>query len=225
MLELRRSPARPRQAVIVAADFRIILRSPHGDQIELGLVLHVSLEPFGRLSAIAGGPAAAIDLAQNIFRRYRVILDLDVLEHLVREAELAGEQIHRVVVVFRFEHRLDDLLAPLQRAVRGGTRPIHLEAGAGRQKIRAVLALREHRPCGRIGIADDQQFELLDAAHRFRHSRDGVDAMPHDEHRLHRLGLADLVFRQQGRIEPARARECPAFPSASCSGKRELIHS
>ena len=69
MLELRRSPARPRQAVIVAADFRVILRRPHGHQIEFGLVLHVSLEPFGRLPAIARRPAAAIDLAQNIFRR------------------------------------------------------------------------------------------------------------------------------------------------------------
>ena len=43
MLELRRSPAWPWQTVIVAADFRIVLRRAHGDQIEFGLVLHVKL--------------------------------------------------------------------------------------------------------------------------------------------------------------------------------------
>src|ERR1700730_1072331 len=75
MLELRRPPAWPRQTVIVAADFRIILRRPQGDQIEFGLVLHVRLEPFWRLSAIAGRPAAAIDLAQDILRRHPVVLD------------------------------------------------------------------------------------------------------------------------------------------------------
>src|ERR1700726_2941868 len=143
MLELRRAPAWPRQTVILATDFRIILRRPHGDHIELGLVLHVSLEPFGRLPAIARRPPAAIDLAQDVFGRHLVVLDLDVLEHPIGKAELAGEQVYRVVVVFGFENRIYDLLAPLQRAVRSGARTIHLEARAGWQEVRAVLALRD----------------------------------------------------------------------------------
>ena len=77
------------------------------------------LEPFGRLAAIAGRPAATIDLAQDVFGRHRSILDLDVLEHLIGEAELSGKQVHYVIVVLALEDRFDDLLAPLQRAVRG----------------------------------------------------------------------------------------------------------
>src|ERR1700722_3320740 len=69
MVELRRSPAWPRQAVVVAADFRIVLWRPHRDKVELGLVAHMRLEPFGRLSAITGRPAATIDLAREILRR------------------------------------------------------------------------------------------------------------------------------------------------------------
>ena len=149
MPEFRRSPARPRQAVVIAADFGIVLRRPQRDQIEFGLVAHMRLEPLGRLAAIAGRPAAAIDLAQDVLGRHRAVLDLDVLEHLVGKAELAGEHVHDVVVVLRLEDRLDDLLAPLQRAVGGGARAVHLEAGAGRQQVGAVLAPREHRPGGR----------------------------------------------------------------------------
>ncbi len=120
MLELRRAPARPRQAVHFAADLRIILRRAQRDHVELGLIAHVCLEPLGRLAAIAGRPAAAIDLAQDVLGRHRSILDLDVLEHAIGKAELAGEQVHDVVVVLALEHRRDDLLAPLQRAVGGG---------------------------------------------------------------------------------------------------------
>ena len=120
VLEFRRSPARPRQAVNFAADFRIVLRRAQRDDIELGLISHVRFEPLGRLAAIAGRPAAAIDLAQDVLGRDRSVLDLDVLEHLVGEAELAGKQVHHVVVVLALEDRLDDLLAPLQRAVGGG---------------------------------------------------------------------------------------------------------
>ena len=99
----------------------------------------------------------------------------------------------------------------MQRAVRGGAGTIHLEAGAGRQKINAVLAFREHRPGRRIGIAHDQQFELFDAANGLRHSRDGVDAVAHDEHGLQIIGLRDLIFRQQRGVKPARARNARTF--------------
>jgi hypothetical protein len=75
------------------------------------------LEALGGLTAIAGGPAAAIDLAQNVLCRDRAIVDLDVFEELVGKAQLAGEHIHGVVIVLRFEHRFHDLFAPLKRAV------------------------------------------------------------------------------------------------------------
>jgi len=84
---------------------------------EFGLVAHMGLEPLGRLAAIAGRPAAAIDLAQDVFGGHRAVVDFDVLEHPVGEAELAGEHVHHVVVVLRFEGRRHDLLAPLQRPV------------------------------------------------------------------------------------------------------------
>ena len=207
VLEFRRSPTWPRQAVVVAADFGIILRRPQRNQIKFGLVFHMRLKSLGRLATIAGGPAAAIDLAQDVLRRHVAAFDLDVLEHAVGEAELVREHIHRVVVVLQFEDGRHDLLAPLQRTVGRRARAFHLEACAGRQQINAVLALRDHGPCRRIGIADHEEFELVDPADRFRHPRDRVDAMPHHEHGLHRVGLADLIFRQQCRIEPTRARD------------------
>jgi hypothetical protein len=171
----------------------------------------VRLEPLRRLAAIAGGPAAAVDLAKDVFSRNGPVLDLDVLEHPVSKAELAGQHVHGVVVVLRFKDRLDDLLAPLQRAIRGRPRTIHLEAGTGRQKIDAVLPFREHRPRRRIGIAYDQQFELFDSSLSFRHSGDGVDAMTHDEHRLHVVGLRHLILRQQRSVKPARTRDTRPF--------------
>src|SRR6185436_6090550 len=67
--QLRRAPAWPRQAVIVAADLRQVLRRAQRHQVELVLVLHVRLEALRRLAAVAGRPAAAVDLAQEVLRR------------------------------------------------------------------------------------------------------------------------------------------------------------
>src|SRR5215813_12612362 len=64
MLEFGRSPARPRQAVIIA--FSRTVLGPQGDELEVLLVGHVELEALRRLAAIAGRPAAAIDLAQDV---------------------------------------------------------------------------------------------------------------------------------------------------------------
>src|SRR6266436_9780698 len=148
------------------------------------------LEPLGRLPAIAGRPAAAIDLAQDVLGRYRAVVDLDVLA---------------------LEHRFYDLLAPLQRAIGGGARSVHLETGAGGQDVGAVLALGEDRPRGWIRIAHDQQVELLDASRGLRHPHDRVAAMPHHEHGLHGVRLAHLILRQQRRVEPARAGDAGRF--------------
>ena len=106
MLDFRRAPARPGQTVIVAADLGRILGRAHADQIERGLVLHVRLEPLRRLAAIAGREAAAVHFPQHVLGRNFGAFDLDVLEHLVGEAELLGQKIDNLAVVLRFEDRL-----------------------------------------------------------------------------------------------------------------------
>jgi hypothetical protein len=122
VLEFRRAPAWPRQTVIVAfvRTGGRLLRA----HVEIALVRHVRLQALGRLSAVARRPAATIDLAQQVFRYRNVVLDLDVLEHLLGVAELFGEEVHHLVVVFRLEDRLDDLFAPLDRPVRGRARAV-----------------------------------------------------------------------------------------------------
>ena len=131
MPELRCAPAGPRQSVIIATHLRIVFRRPHGHQIEFRLVAHMRLETLRRLPAIARGPAAAVNFTQNVFRRHRAVVHLNVLEHLVGESKLTGQHVHHVVIVFRLEHGIDDFFAPLQRAVGGSARALHLETGAG----------------------------------------------------------------------------------------------
>ena len=78
MLVFRRAPARPRQAVVVAlvrtAD--CLLRQ----HVEVFLVRHVRLQPLRRLTAVAGGPAAAVDLGAELHPREKVI-DIEPLQN------------------------------------------------------------------------------------------------------------------------------------------------
>jgi hypothetical protein len=74
----------------------------------------MGFEALRRLTAVPSRPPATINLAQDVFSRYSAVLHLDVLEHLIGEAEFLREHVHHVVVILRFEDRLDDLLAPLQ---------------------------------------------------------------------------------------------------------------
>src|SRR4029453_18551921 len=97
--------------------------------------------PLGRLTAIPGRPPAAIDLAQDVLCRDRTILDFDVLEHLVSEAELSGKHVHDIVVILALEDRFDDLLAPLQRAVGGGARSFPLKTGMAGKDMGVFFAL------------------------------------------------------------------------------------
>ena len=86
MPDLGRAPAWPRQAVVVA--LVRARRRPLGEHVEVGLIRHVRLDALRRLAAVAGRPAAAIHFAKNVLGDRQIVLDLDVLEHLVGEAAL-----------------------------------------------------------------------------------------------------------------------------------------
>src|SRR5215510_8643731 len=121
---------------------------------------HMRLEALRRLTAVAGRPASAVDFAKNILRLRQVAVDLDVPEHPVGEPKLLGDEIHDLQVVLGLEDWLDDLVAPLYRAVGGNPRSLGLVAGGGRQQIRAILAFAENRPGSRMRVADDQEFQF-----------------------------------------------------------------
>ena len=218
MPDLRRAPARPGQTVEVAANLRIVLGRAQRHQIELVLVLHVRLQPLRRLAGVAGAPASAIHFAQDVLGHRTVAFDLDVLEHLVGEAELLGHQIKNLIVVLGLEAWRDDRLAPLQRAVGRNARAGSFELGAYRQQIHVVLAPGRHRkrgPGGGMRIGDDQQIKLRQRFHRFRDARDAVAGVPLHEHGAHVVLLIDLIPRQQERHRTSASAECPGFPSSS----------
>ena len=106
MFELRFAPARPRQSVVIALAWAF--GGAQRNQIEILLVRHVQLDALGRLAGIAGTPAAAVYLAQNVFGNGPIAFDGDVLEHRVGEAELLRHEIDDLVVVLGLEQRLDD---------------------------------------------------------------------------------------------------------------------
>ena len=140
MLDLRRSPAWPGQAVVLALD-----RTAHPQRrgaVELVLMLHVQLQAFGRLAGIADCPGAAVDLAKDVFRHRYTVLDTDVLEQLVGEAELLGEEIGDLVVRLRLEDRVDHLFPPLYGALRVGHRAGHFHRRSRRQQVGTLLTVR-----------------------------------------------------------------------------------
>ena len=129
MLHLRRAEARPRQAEVVAVELvaGLLVDAALGAQrlhVEDVHVAHVRLQPLGALAGVADGPDAGVDLAQDVLGHGLVhaldLLHLVVLRQLLAEAELVGQLLHDHVIGARFPQRLDDLLAPLQRAVRRG---------------------------------------------------------------------------------------------------------
>jgi hypothetical protein len=97
-------------------------------------VAHVRLQPLGALAGVADGPDAAVDLAQDVSGIGLVqaldLLHLVVLDQLLAEAELLGQLVHDHVVGLRLPQRLDDLLAPLHRAVGRRARAAGLELRA-----------------------------------------------------------------------------------------------
>ena len=114
-----------------------------------------------------------------------------------------------LIVVLGLEDRLDDLLAPLHRAIGGDAGAGALELRADRQQIGAVLASgfdRQRCPGGRMRIGDHQQVELGQRLQRFRNARDAVAGVALHEHGPHIVFLVDLILRQQHGIEPPRQR-------------------
>src|SRR2546429_5636472 len=115
----------------------------------------MGLEALRRLPAIAGRPAAAVHLSKHILGLRQIFLDLDVLEHLVGEAELLCHQIDDFEVILAFEHRPYDLLAPLERTVRGDARALALELRGDGENVNAVRTAGldgERRPGGRMRV-------------------------------------------------------------------------
>ena len=221
--DFRRSPARPRKAVVVTAHLRVVGRRAQRHQVELGLVGHVGLQPLGALPGIAGGPAAAVDLAQDGLRgRLHGELALNhlvVLEHLLAEAELHRQTIHRGKVVVGLKDRLDDLLAPLQRSVGGRARARGLQLRADRQQVGIVRALVQRREGRGVRIAHHQQVERVHAGARVLHARHGVAAVAEDHHRLDIVALVDLFGIHRRGVEPAGrgdARHVHVLLSRAC---------
>src|SRR4051794_33439657 len=114
MTNFRLAPARPRQSVVISTYFRIVGRRTERHDVELGLIAHMRFQALRRLAAIPGGPTSAIYLAEDVFCRRYIVLDTDVLEHLVGKAEFPGEKVGSFVVRLGLERRRDDLFAPLQ---------------------------------------------------------------------------------------------------------------
>src|SRR3546814_6112680 len=100
-----------------------------------------------------------------------------------------------LVVVLHLEARLDDLLAPLQRAVGGHARAGRLQLRAHRQQIGVFLASaldRERRPGCRMRVRNDKKVELLQRLYRFRHACDAVAGMALHEHGAQIVPLLDV---------------------------------
>src|SRR5260221_8409573 len=103
MLVVGGSPARPRQAVIIALA-RTLARAQR-DQIEVLLMIPVQFEALRRLAGIAGAPATAVDLAQQILGRRHAVLDLDVHEQPIGKTELLGEAVDDLLVLLGLANR------------------------------------------------------------------------------------------------------------------------
>ncbi len=237
MLERRRAVARPRQPEVVAGE--VVLLLGHRIDILAALCaqrlhvedmhhLHMRLQPLRRLSGVADGPGAAIDLVRERvlhrglvvaafrLRHPEVLLAVLLSEELILETELSRESQHDRLVGARLEQRIDDLLAPLQRPVRRGARALGLELRRGRQQVHAAPGLllhafhghRRHRGGGRrIRIDDDHHVEHL---HRLDHVQAAglrVRRVAPVDHRADVGILIDVLVLLHHAVDPARDRE------------------
>src|SRR3546814_8077306 len=105
-----------------------------------------------------------------------------------------------LVVVLHLEARLDDLLAPLQRAVGGHARAGRLQLRAHRQQIGVFLASaldRERRPGCRMRVRNDKKVELLQRLYRFRHACDRSEEHTSELQSLMRISYAVFCFKKK----------------------------
>src|SRR5581483_8379438 len=72
MFQLRRSPARPGESVILAITRPTF--GARGGGVERSPVLLMELQPLGALTAVADGPSAAVDFPQRVLDVRLVVL-------------------------------------------------------------------------------------------------------------------------------------------------------
>ena len=142
MFEFCRTPAGPRQTKIipsgVVAGFLVnTALGAQGFDIKQMHVAHVRLQALGCLAGVANGPDRAVDFPQDVLGHGLIqafdLLHLEVFGQLFTKAQLVGKLLHDHVITAAFPQRLDDLLAPLQRAIGCGARTTGLKLRGRRQ--------------------------------------------------------------------------------------------
>ena len=216
MLQFRRAIAGPGQAEVVA-----IAGPALGAQrlrIEGVHVLHVQLEPLGRLTGVADGPHAAVDLAQDGLglglRAALALHHLVVFHQLLAEAELFSQLIHDHLVGARLEQRIDHLLAPLQGAVGRRGRTGGFELGARRQQVYGAVRVellrirpghgRHGRRRRRVGVDHHEQIELVHRPFHLESARLRVGGMTPVEDGFQVRILIDQIVLLKHAVDPAR---------------------
>ena len=165
----------------------------------------VRLDTLRALAGVADRPHAAVELAGDVLHQRLVAVHLDVLEHLVGESELPRELVEDGLIRQTLEDRVDDLVPPLEGAVRCGHRAVGLELGRRRQQVDAVAPVAHHRRVGGIGIDHHHRVELL---HRDLHLRSAglaVDGVAVEHHHADVVALTDVVLQHS--VHPARHRD------------------
>ena len=223
VLDLGRAVAGPGQAEVVAGHvvagflvhhFALALERLH---VEGAHVAHVSLQALRALAGVADGPDRGVDFAQDVFHHGLVhaldLLHLVVLRQLFVEAQFLGELVHDHVVAAALPQRLDDFLAPLDRAVGRGTRPAGLELRGRRQQVHRTVGILVFRLAGhgrhgrrgrRIGINHHQQVELVHRTLHLQTTRLRVGCMAPEEHAAQVRALVDQFVLFQHTVDPAR---------------------
>ena len=178
------------------------------------------LQALGALAGVADGPDALVDLAQDRLGLglHHAALARDHLEvdgQFLREAELLGQLVHDHVVGAALPQRLDDLLAPLERAVRRRARTAGLELRAGRQQVDGavlvqVFGLARHRRHRRRGAGEgvdhDQQVELVQRLLHLEAAALRVRRVAPEEQAAQVAFLVDQLVLLEHAVDPARHR-------------------
>ena len=166
----------------------------------------MQLEAIRRLAGVADRPHALVELEGDFFNHRLVVDDLDVLEHLLVEAELLGEQVHDFLIGLGLEEGLEHLFAPLERAVRGGDGTDRLVLSRCRQHVGVVSAVVHDRRRSRVRVYDDEQFELVEGLLHVRAAGLRVRRVSPEEDRLQQIRLIDVRLVLENAVAPPRQR-------------------